>query len=1067
MHKTLYLLWMGLFILLLHPQLYSQSGKVIISGQVTDSETGETLIGCNIVEVDANGRYTSGTISDGNGNYLLKVSSSSATVMFVYIGYEKQRIQLSGQKTVNVKLKSQSTRFEEVVVVGEKMGHDGVVAVRDRATAVSRIELDELKTQLTPTVEELLQGRITNMDITATSGDPGAGLNIRIRGTATLNARNDPLIVVNGIPYNTNIDENFDFSSADIEQFGSLIDVSPEDIESIEVLKDAASTAIWGSRAANGVLMIKTKRGFKSPPRFDYSSKVTFSREPSSIPMLDGEDYTRLIKESHFNVNGGNYYDPSLEFDPNYKYYHEYNQNTDWVAAITQPGHSQQHNFSVTGGGDKSKYSLSMGYQDQKGTTVGTGLKKTNFRASVDYSLSRKLKFRSDIMFTNYNRDALHDGSIRSKAYRKMPNMSIYERDSAGNALEDFFIPRSTIQGTAQQLYNPVAYLEHSKRKEIKHNYRALFGLNWRITEHLVYDASVSLDIADARYHSFLPYEAVGYNYYDNVTNSAWEELNNKSSIYSQQRLVYKPDLGYNHSLSLHAQADIEQQRARGYRMGSSKSASWQLTDVTGDINLRYLGSGISEFRSAGAFLNAHYIYKDRYIASAGVRYEGNSRFSRESRWGFFPTLTAAWRLSGESFMENVEFIDEAKLRISWGLGGNSPGYNYLFYNRYSASSSYAYLEVPGIKPSGIELTSLKWETIEQLNPGLSLSAFKHRLNIEVDLYQKLTHDLYISSSGIPNHSGYSTLSRNEGEMLNKGWEFMTDIILLKNRNWNSSINFNISHNENVVIALPENYSLEYGNMIENGNYKISIEPGRPLGGFFGYDYTGVYSTEEDVIARDINGNPLYGLTGHPMYMMHGTGYMFEAGDAIYNDINHDGIINEQDLVYLGDLNPKLMGGAGARVSYKGLTFNIFLHYKLGQKVINQTRMNTEKMYNHDNQSRATNWRWRRPGDVTEMPRALYSQGYNWMGSDRFVEDGSFIRVKTTSLSYRFQDHLLNRIRLNDLRIYVTAYNLFTFTNYSGQDPDVGIPSRPNNLPKDNSRTPPGRRIMVGLNLSF
>lgn len=1067
MNKSILLICLSFLLLTFSENGQSQSGKAIFSGQVTDDQTGEALIGCNVVEVDANGRYTSGTISDFNGNFTLEVSSSNANVMFVYIGYEKQTIALEGKQRLNVQLTSTSTQLDEVVVVGEKIGSDGIVPIRDRATAVSRIEMNELQEVFTPTVEEMLQGRLTNVDITAVSGDPGAGLNIRIRGTATLNARNDPLIVINGIPYNANIDDDFDFASADIEQFGSLIDVAPEDIESIEVLKDAASTAIWGSRAANGVLMIKTKRGIKSPPVFEYTYKLSRSQEPNSIPMLDGVDYTRLIKESYWNVDAEDDYHPSLIYDPDYPLYHEYAQNTDWVGLITQVAYSHQHNFSVSGGGDKSKYNISLGYQNENGTTVGTALNKINLRTSVDYDLSRKLRFRSDIFFTGYDRDALHDGGIRGIAYKKMPNMSVYERDTAGNATNEYFIPATTIQGDADDIYNPVAYSQYSKRKEYKYNYRALFGLNWRILDNLVYDGTISLDIFNEKVNKFLPFEAVGFNYNDDITNSASKDHKNKSAIYTQNRLVYKPDLGFAHQVSIHGQVDIEQNLQKTYSINTSKSASSQLQDVTGDVNINSLGSGISEFRSAGAFLNAHYVFKDRYIMSAGVRVEGNSRFAKDSRWGYFPTLSAAWRLTSESFMQGVEFLNDVKFRLSWGLGGNSPNKNYLYYNKYSANSSYAYLETPGVKPDGIELSSLRWETIEQLNPGLSIFAFKNRLNIELDYYNKLTSDLYIEESGIPTHSGYSDLARNEGEMLNKGWEGMVDITILRTSNWNASINFNIAQNDNIVLALPENYSLEYGNMLENGNYKISIEPGNPLGGFFGYEYLGVYSDVDDVITKDANGNPLNSINGIPLYMMHGSGYLFEAGDATYRDQNFDGIINELDLVYLGDLNPKYLGGLGGRLQYKGVTFNVFIHYKFGQKVINQTRMNTEKMYNEDNQSKATNWRWRRPGDVTDMPRALNNTGYNWMGSDRFVEEGSFIRLKTLSLSYRFDNELLTKIRLKDARIYLTAYNLITLTNYSGQDPDVGVPSKPDKLPKDDSRTPPAQRLTLGVNVSF
>jgi TonB-linked SusC/RagA family outer membrane protein len=452
-----------------------------------------------------------------------------------------------------------------------------------------------------------------------------------------------------------------------------------------------------------------------------------------------------------------------------------------------------------------------------------------------------------------------------------------------------------------------------------------------------------------------------------------------------------------------------------------------------------------------------------------GARYEGNSKFSKDARWGLFPTFSAFWRISNEAFLSNVQFIDDLKFRFSWGQSGNSPTQNYLYFNTYTAGSNISYMDMQGVQPTGVELTTLKWETIDQINPGISFYGLKNRLNIEIDYYRKKTLDLYLENSGIPEQSGFSSIDRNEGEMENRGFEFMIDYRIVQKTNFQISINANLSRNQNMLLKLPENYSLEYGNMLENGNYKISVIPGEPLGGFFGYEYAGVYATSEDVIVRDRNGNPIYGSNQEPLLMIMGgpSGYVFKAGDAKYVDQNYDGKIDELDLVYLGDLNPEVMGGFGLRIQYKNLILNSFLFFKLGQKIINQTRMDTEKMYNYDNQSKATNWRWRREGDQTDIPRALYNEGFNWLGSSRFVEDGSYLRLKTLSLSYLMNQRVIDWLRIREMRIYATGYNLFTLTNYSGQDPDVAPPSKPDVLPKDISRTPPSRKFMFGINITF
>jgi TonB-linked SusC/RagA family outer membrane protein len=1087
MRKKLLLATACLFLLIFNINLLAQ--PVIINGHVSDASDGESLIFVNVVEVDENGRFVTGATTDMNGNYVLRVSSNQAVIQISYIGYKKQTINVAGMSRINVSLEPETQAIGEVVITGSKMGSDGVVPIRDRATSIGRIELDELKSSMTTTVEDMLQGRLGNVDITAVSGDPGAGLNIRIRGTATLNAQNDPLIVINGIPYDAEIEDNFDFAAADVERFGNLIDVAPEDIESIEVLKDAASTAVWGSRAANGVLMIQTKRGIKSKPIFEYTYKVTQSREPDPIPMLDGSGYAQLITESHYNYDRNVFSSDEIAFDPEWydsptQHYYNFAQNTNWVDEITRTGYTQQHNFSVRGGGDKSRYNISMGYNDEIGTTIGNSLKKINLRTSLDYDLSSKLRFTTDILYTRYNQNTTYDvedydfdrpkdniyKTIRTIAYKKMPNMSIYERDTLNNVYDDFFTPQNTIQGSANDIYNPVAFGTLGVHERIKDNARAMFNLRYKPFHYLELSTSVTLDIFDHKINKFLPFKALGYRYEDDLTNKAVNDFSKKSSIFTFTRAVFKPYWGDRHSLIVLGQIDTEESVSRNYNVQTSKSGSPDMQDPIGDKHLNYFRSDLSEFRSAGFFLNAHYKFLDKYIFSFGAKAEGNSRFSKEARWGLFPTVTAAWRLSEEFPLKNVKFINDLKIRGSWGQSGNSPQDNYLYFNTYEAGADFAYLSIPGVQPKGPELTSLKWETIEQSNIGMSFFGHKNRLNIEVDFYIKKTRDLYLKDFEIPDHSGFGTIHRNDGELTNKGWEFLIDYKLIDLKDFEFSFNFNSSRNRNIVIRLPENYSLEYGNMLDNGNYKISIEPGEAIGGFFGYRYLGVYPTDEDAIVIGEDGQPVYGINATtPLRMIHGggSGYEFEGGDAHYDDINFDGQINELDLVYLGDLNPDFMGGFGTRIQYKKLVLNTFFYYKIGQEIINQTRMDTEKMYNHDNQSLATDWRWRRPGDITNVPRALYQRGFNWMGSDRFVEDGSYVRLKSASISYYLSDKICDKLRIDEMKLYVTGYNLYTWTNYSGQDPDVGTPSKPDELPKDYSRTPPSLRITLGASITF
>lgn len=1071
---------------------YAQK-SAIIKGRITDQTTRETLPYVNIVEIDENGRFVSGTTSDDNGNYILQVKDAHDSIQVSFIGYKKSVFAINNRTTINVELEQETKSIEEVRISASKISNDGYTNIRDRATAVSRLETIELKSVMSTTVEDMLQGRMGNVDITFVSGDPGAGLNIRIRGTASLNANNNPLIVVNGIPYASDF-ENFDFAGADVQKFGNLIDVSPEDIESIEVLKDGASTAVWGSAASNGVLMIKTKRGIKSKPIFEYTFKNTIAREPEPIPMLDNGGYARLIRDEVYNYNinsmnassnPSNFY--QIDFEPSDKYnYYDFIQNTNWVKEITRVANTMQHDFSVRGGGDKTRYNLSVGYFDEEGTVVGNRLKKLNLRSSLDYDLSTKLQFRSDIMYTRYDDDGTYDRDdygeffannkkVRAIAYRKMPNLTIYARDTNNIPTNQYFNDE-TLQGSSTDVYNPVAFANLGVNNKIKDNARALFSIKYFVVPELIINATVTLDIFDSKQSKFLPAEAIG-DYESNLANRAVNAFNKKSSIFSKTQIIYNPKLNENHDLGFIGQFDTEETMERGLEVQTNYSSSRYIQQPVGEKNVNSMNADYSKYRALGAFLSANYKYKDKYIFMVGAKAEGTSKFSAESRWGIFPTASVAWRISGEEFLKDVKFINDIRLRSSWGQSGNQPDGKYLYYNKYESEANMSYINLIGVRPTGVELTSLRWETIEQTNVGFDMLLYNGRINVIFDYYVKTTHDLYLKDTEIPTTSGFSKLNINDGEMQNRGAEIYLDYTIVKTGNFQFDINVNAATNENVVIRLPENYSFETGNVLNNGEYLMKVQPGDPLGSFYGYKYLGVYSRTSDAVATDANGDPILGLDGLPLTMQMGNvgaeKYTFVGGDARYQDVNHDGKIDRLDVVYLGDLNPKYTGGGGARISYKNLTINSFFTFKYGSKIINETRMYAENMSGFDNQTKAVNSRWRKEGDVTDVPRALWAgpgttnYGYNWLGSDRFVEDGSFIRFKTLSLTYNFGEKFCDRLRINNLKIYVTGYNLYTWTRYSGQDPDVAPPSKPNKLPVDNNLTPPSKRLLMGINITF
>jgi TonB-linked SusC/RagA family outer membrane protein len=1085
----------------------SAQKSAIIKGRVIDRITNESMPFVNVVEIDKKGRFVAGIVSDNNGNYILKVKDINDSIQVSFIGYKKSVFSVDNRTTINVTLDSESTALQEVRVTANKVSNDGITQVRDLGTAITRLELKDMKSVMSTTVEEMLQGRMGNVDITSISGNPGAGLNIRIRGTASLNAKNNPLIVVNGIPYSPDF-ENFDFAGADIQKFGNLIDVSPEDIESIEVLKDAASTAVWGSAASNGVLLIKTKRGIKSKPIFEYTYKNTIAKEPDPIPMLDGGGYARLMREEVYNYNMFSLQPAAtpplsteIDFEPTKLFnYHNYIQNTNWVKEITQVAHTQQHDFSVRGGGDKSRYNLSVGYFDEGGTLIGTRSRKLNLRSSLDYDLSTQLQFKSDIMYTRYNNDNTYDDQdytdfadnkqIRNIAYRKMPNLTIFTRKDSSDIPSNQYYSDATMQGSSQDVYNPVAFANLGINNTIKDNARALFSAKYSLLPNLYLNSTVTLDIFDSKQSKFLPAEAIGIPvdnsnfsiYTSNLANRGVNNFNKKSSVFTKNQIIYNPNIGKDHDLGLLGQYDTEETIERNMIVQTSFSASRALLEPVGDKNIIYppdgMNSTFTRYRSLGMFFSANYKFKDKYIVMIGAKEEGTSKFSSASRWGIFPTASLAWRVSGEPFLKDVKFINDFKLRSSWGKSGNLPDGNYLYFNQYGSTNPMSYEDIRGTRPLGMELTNLRWETIEQTNLGFDLSLYDERINVTFDAYSKVTHDLYLAGTNIPSTSGFATLNINNGEMENRGLELNLDYAIIKLEDFQFNINLNLSTNQNTVLSLPDNYSFTTGNVLNNGEYLMKIVPGQPLGGFYGYKYLGVYRFTSDAVATDKNGKPILGLNGIPLTMQMGNPanpYTFVGGDAKYQDVNHDGKIDALDVQYLGDLNPKYMGGGGTTLRYKNLSLTTFFNFKYGSKIINQTRMFAENMSGMDNQTKATNSRWRKEGDITDVPRALWQgpggntplYGYNWLGSDRFVEDGSFIRLKTVSLVYELNEKYSKKIRIKKMKMYATGYNLYTWTKYSGQDPDVAQPSKPDKLPVDNNLTPQSLKLMLGINITF
>jgi TonB-linked SusC/RagA family outer membrane protein len=1051
--------------------------QTIIRGLVTDSISGEPLLGATVVQIDQSNRFINGTITDVNGNYSIKISGEQPTLGFSYIGYKFKTLEAGDRKEIHVQLVGQREELDEVVVVAERTNAgDGLsnIAVRDLATSVSSIDMSDLEGMPVASVAEALQGRISGVDISYTSGDPGAGMSIKIRGNTSLNGNSQPLIILDGVPYETTIGADFNFLDADVADFGSLVDLSPADIKSIQVLKDAASTAVWGSKAANGVIVITTKRGINRKTQFVLDYRASYVFEPKPLPMLDGDQYVRLMLDSKFNRNPTSTSIPDEYLnDPNSPDYYNFNKNTNWVEAINQNGYTNDLNFSVAGGGDKARYRASVGYYDQKGTTIGTGLRRISTRLNLDYIISNRLKLTSDFSYTNNDRDQNYydgewdnrDKQVRALAYRKAPHMSIYEYDPLGNLTGNFFSPVNSRQGSGESYPNPVALAKDGIKNDLKDRVLTNFQLEFNILPGLNYYANVSFDIVNNRGTKLLPESATGVQMGNNALNRTQTKEDNQSIIQTFNKLIYNPELRGGHDLMILGMFSTYDKYASQMSLASSGIPSYALYDPSNMGINDQATSAQSRIRTLSYLLNAHYIYRDRYILGGGIRFDGDSRFGRNNRYGSFPSLSVAWRLSSEEFMSSLDWLSDFKLRTSYGVNGFPAQGSYEYLAKYE--SSYGYMDMNGIRLGNVQLNNLRWETTTQFDYGFDLSLLNYKITVNFDVYNKFTKDIIFANLSVPSTSGFSTMTSNWGEMRNKGWEFNLILNVVNKGNFSFDFDFNLSRNRNIIEKIPENYSNEVF-AVENGEYARRIVEGYPIGSFYGFIYQGVYSRPEDVIGYDNEGNVILDpATGEPLPLMIGN-INVGAGDAIYEDINYDAKIDELDIVYLGDANPDFYGGFGLNFRYKNFSLNSYYTYKIGQDVINETRMYTENMYSMDNQSTAVLRRWRKDGDVTDIPRALYVQGYNWLGSDRFVEDASFLGMRTLTLAYQTSAVALKIKGISSIKGYVTGYNLFTLTNYTGQDPDVGFSGTdPFAIGKDRSKTPKPVSFTLGINMTF
>ncbi len=1074
---------------------YAQSAGDIISGTVNDSYG--AVIGANVVEIDAANRIQASAVTDINGNFSFKLKNPKDKIRFSYVGYKTVTKPIN-QLKYNITM-SDEEQLDEVVVVSKKraQGSGLAIPVDEISTARESINMSEFEGLSITTVDEALQGRIAGLDIVANSGNLGSGTSMRLRGVSSINGSSEPLIVVDGNVWETNVND-FDFSSANEEKFAELLNVNPEDIESISVLKDAAATAIWGSQGSNGVIEIKTKRGTRGATRATYSFRLTGTYQPNGYKMLNGDEYTMLLKEEYFNpsMSDASSNIPEINYNPSFPEYEMYNNNTDWLKEVKQVGWRQNHYLALSGGGEKAHFRIGAGYDHETGSIIMQQLDRFTSRVNLDYFVSDRIKIETNIALT-YTKNRKNNGDLLSIAYTRMPNLSIYEQDRFGNDLDEYYSMLPTVSSQLRDQLNkanPVALAHEAKSHETSYNIEPEFKLRYNLLglsamqTQLAYEGKVVFNIFNRYEDTFMPLSlsTTGWNDTEGKQSNRTTANSSKSfGVTTTHTLTFTPAFkNKDHSMMMMLRGQLTSGKSNSQNTVEWGLPSGSIISPSAPGIIDGIGTGSGQWRSIYFTYSAHYAYKGKYIADFSVRRDGSTKFGSDQRWGNFPAFSIRWNIHKEPFMaEHLPWISTLSVRPGWGIVGKQPGAEYLYFSKYANGNGY--MNERSIYPQNIQLKNLKWEQKETFNIGVDYGFFNERITGNVEFYRQYTTDLLMGNRGLPTSSGYSSLSyQNVGDMKNVGWEFnINGNRIIRAGKFSVDFNVTFANNRNEITAMDETClaSLNHEFNRSNGSYLSRVELQTAMGSIYGFRYKGVYQysdySPEEIkgvsgpnapVARDKDGNVILdenNMTKPMMFCAGSVNYEFRGGDAMYEDVNHDGQINELDIVYLGSSLPKFTGGFGFKLNFGRLTWNNQFNFRYGNKIINAARMEVEKMYDNNNQSRAVNWRWRVEGDVTEIPRALRQTGYNWLGSDRFVEDGSFIRLNYSQLSYSLNQKIIKRLGLQQVSFYVSANNLFCLTKYSGADPEVGYGSM--GVVTDGAKTPRSKSFTGGITIMF
>ncbi len=1011
--------------------------KQRISGIITD-ENGEAVIGASVTEKGTQ----NATVTDVNGHYELYVPKSCA-LQVSYIGYLTQTVKVGNKgHHINIQLKEDAHSLDEVVVVGY-----GQMKKSDLTGSVSSVAVDRDKAVFNSGIDHLLQGNAPGVYVNGGDAQVGGLINVRIRGTSTLNGNKEPLYVIDGIIMNDatedvgNPNSGGGTGSDPVQTTQSaLTGINPQDIQSIEILKDASATAIYGSRASNGVVLITTKEGRNGKAKINLSAGLSFDHASKHISVLNAEEYIAYRNEKETENEEGFY---SADFHP---------VNRDWQRELFHTSTTQSYRLSVNGGNDKANYYVAGGYLDNKGIIRKTGLTQADLRVNYKYKLNKNLSLKGTFSLTRRVNDMTAGTDGQGNQRTSLTRHAILAKPFAELDPADDNDTDNDLQLT------PTNWLTDYKDHSEENRTMASIALDYKLTKGLTFHVMGSYDTRDktrSRWYSTGVYTGMKVN-----GQLGYSELRSLKKAL-EALLYYDYTLNRVHRLSGTAGVTYERRDANRYGMlGEDFSIMSLGIDGIAYANKTYTNShSLTNETTASSLLRLNYNYLDRYLVTLTGRVDGSSKFQKGNRYSFFPSVALAWRVNQENFLKDSKWLSNLKLRLGWGMTGNQSISAYATQNTYG-NVEYATgsgQNTVGLHPSKIANPDLKWEATTQVNAGIDFGIFKNRLTLSIDAYHKETNDI-LQSMNTAVSTGYSSIYVNCGSIQNNGIEASVNAVPVSTKDFTWTIGANISHNKNRItdLGLPltkygtEYYEAYYGTNLSyyaSAAFPVNIFiKGKPIGLFWGYKTNGILQSDEQANGLVYNGNAL------------------KAGDIAYIDTKEDGIINTEDRVIIGDPNPDFTFGFNTSFTYKDFTLNAQFHGSVGNDVVNANKLdNTNTYYDYNILTEAYRDAWRPEKPSNTYPRLGVPLSEL---TDRLVEDGSFLRMGSLSLSYNVP---LKRTKLiNAMQITLTGRNLFTITNYSGYNPDINSFSNdPKRIGIDYGSAPVTRSYSCTLNVTF